>query len=79
MASKVHITDGAAHGVYDDRLAPLYHALGLPEIKRATDVEYDPASQEWVATHRDTKTVIASGPVRAEVIAREVSWLEDKI
>lgn len=79
MASKIVLRGGDAEAVYDDRLAPLYHALGVAHIERATDVEYDPGSREWVATHRNTGTVIATGPVRSNVIKQEVDWLEERL
>lgn len=79
MASKITVVNGEVTSVYDDRLAPLFHALGTPDIERATDVEYDPARFEWVATHRETGTVIARGLVRADVIRAEVQWLEERM
>lgn len=79
MASIVRIKNGEVTSVYDDTLAPLYAALGIPVIERATDVEYDSGSQTWVAVHRDTGTVISSGSVRSQVIKDEVKWLEERL
>lgn len=79
MATKIVLRGGGAEAVYDDRLAPLFHALGVAKIDRATDVEYDDHSRMWVATHRDTQQVIAAGPVRSEVIKQEVAWLEERM
>jgi predicted DNA-binding ArsR family transcriptional regulator len=79
MASKIKITNGNLVSVYDDRFAALFHALGSPDIKRATDVEYDDTSREWVATLRATGEVIGRGTNRADVIKQEVKWLEERL
>lgn len=76
MASLVCVRGGAATAVYDDRWLPILEALGSVEIRRATDVEWDPTTREWVATHRETGREIARGRNRAEVIHAEVAWLE---
>ena len=65
--------------VYDDRWAVLFQALGPVEITRASEVEWDDATQEWVATHKETGAVIARGKNRAEVIKKEISWLEERL
>jgi hypothetical protein len=79
MASKLVIRSGVAVGVYDDRLRPIYAALGRVEITRASDVEYDAASQSWVALDRLTGKVIACGPSRGDVIKQEVIVLEGRL
>ena len=65
--------------VYDDKWALLFQAMGDVEIKRASNVEYDHDSKEWVATHCETGAVIARGMNRAEVIKQEVAWLEERL
>ena len=65
--------------VYDDRFAPLLEALGIPNIKRATNVEFNNETQLWEAIHLETGVLIASGVNRNEVIAAEVKWLEEKL
>ena len=51
-------------------------ALGTLRVQRATDVEFDAATGEWVATHRASGRVIARGANRSRVVAEEVAWLE---
>lgn len=79
MATKIQIRGGQIIGVYDDRLLPLYKALGTPVITRATDVEYNQEGQEWEAKLRQTGETISHGPNRADVIRQEVAYLEDTI
>jgi hypothetical protein len=75
MASKIVIRGGVARSVYDDRFLPIYAALGgALEVNRASQVEYDTKTREWVAWHEGR--VIARGKVRADVIAAEVAYLE---
>jgi len=76
MASKLVIKSGIAEGVYDDRLLPLYEALGMPVITRASNVEYSHVLKLWVAVHVRRGGVIASGKDRREVIAREIEVIE---
>jgi len=77
MASKLTIKNGVAVGVYDDRLLPLYMALGSIKIDRASTVEYDHVRGEWVARACDRiGTRIASGQMRSDVIAAEIAFLE---
>lgn len=77
MATKITIRGGQVNCVYDDRFRPFFEALGIIQVKRATEVEFDSLSQEWIATHLATGKVIARGPNRKEVIDTEVKWLED--
>jgi hypothetical protein len=79
VSTKIAISGGAAVMVYDDRWLPIVRALGAPAIERATDVEWDSARGEWVATHRATGTEIARGTCRAHVIQAEVAWLEARL
>lgn len=75
MASKIVVRDGVARSVYDDRFALIYAALGRSlDVERASDVEYEGGA--WVARLRASGAVIAAGPVRADVIAAEVAYLE---
>jgi len=76
MASKIVIRLGVASGVYDDRLLGLYEALGVPVIRRASDVEFDHDRRCWVARSASDGAIIATGRNRAEVIAAEVEFLE---
>lgn len=79
MATRIVVCGAVATAVYDDRWLPILEALGPVEIRRATDVEWDPTTQEWVATHRDTGREIARGRNRAKVIHAEVAWLEERL
>ena len=76
MATQIVLRGGQALAVWDDRWRPLYEALGTLRVQRATDVEFDAATGEWVATHRGSGRVIASGVNRSRVVAEEVAWLE---
>lgn len=79
-AQKIVVTpDGYVSGVYDDRLMPLFIALGVLSIKRASNVEYDHIKREWVATHVNSGQVIAQGTNRKAVISSEVRWLEERL
>jgi len=78
MASRIVVRNGIAHGVYDDKFFCIFEALGAgtPIIHRATDVEFDRTTAEWVATHIASGKVIGRGKNRSEVIKQEVTWLE---
>lgn len=60
---------GTIEGLYDDDLA--LHELGDIEIRRASSVEYDQASGEWVAATEDG-TVIGRARRRAACILQEI-------
>lgn len=79
MSSKIVISGGVCQAVYDDRFREIFQALGVPQIQRASDVEYDEASGDWVATFRETGEVIARDPNRSRVIEAEVKWLEERL
>lgn len=49
MASKIFIKNGQVTAVYDDRLMPIFKALGDVTIRRASEVEFDDFSENWVA------------------------------
>ena len=54
--------------LHEDRFA---HASDTPlEARRASDVEFDAARQEWVATLNDGRE-IARHPLRSEVLKQE--------
>lgn len=78
MATKITVAGGEVNCVYDDRFRPLLEALGVLEIKRATEVEFAQDIQLWEATHIATGKIIAQGPNRNEVIEAEVKWLEEQ-
>lgn len=79
MATKLVIEGSSVRGVYDDRLRPIYEALGLLRVKRASEVEYSEERGEWIAVSAETGEEIAHGPDRGEVIAAEVRWLEARL
>lgn len=79
MATKLVIRNGTANTVYDDRWRPILEALGGLQINRASEVEFDPASGDWIATLPGTTQVIARGRNRAAVIAAEVAYLEARL
>jgi hypothetical protein len=77
MANKLVIKNGVATGVYDDRLIPLYEALGVCKILRASTVEFNHDTRQWQARACDRQgTLIASGVTRSEVIKAEIDYLE---
>ena len=76
--SSIMILDGdGAQMVYDDRWLPILDALGPFTVTRATRVEYDHATRDWIATHINSGQEIARGRNRSEVIQAEVAWLEE--
>ena len=81
MATKIVIRDGVALGVYDDRFRLLMEALsgGPLVVRRATEVEFDEATGDWVATLLRTGEVIARGRDRSQVIDAEVAFLEREV
>lgn len=82
VASKIVIdAGGTARGVYDDLWRPLFEALsgGKLVIERATEIEYDEGSGDWVATLLKTGQVIARGRNRNDVIKEEVAYLERNV
>lgn len=79
MAEVVALQGGTAEAVYDDRWRCIYEALGVLSVTRASEVEFDALSGEWVATHCATGHVIGRGRSRSQVIAQEVVWLEANV
>ena len=79
MASKLVVRAGQAHGVYDDRWRPILEALGAMHVVRASEVEFEPGTGDWVATLPGTTTEIARGRNRGAVIAAEVAYLEARL
>lgn len=79
MATQIRIKDGIATAVWDDRFRPILEALGTMDVKRASEVEYDPATGDWVARLASTGEEIARGKDRGEVIATEVRYLEERL
>lgn len=79
MASVIKISGGKAKGVYDDRFRQIFEAIGVMKIARASDVEFEPETGDWVATEISTGQEIGRGKNRADVIAQEVRYLEGKL
>ena len=79
MSTRIFNHGGRVTAVYDDRFLPILEALGEPIITRASEVEWDHAAREWVATEVSTGREIARGRNRAAVIAAEVSYLEGSL
>ena len=79
MATKLVVRAGQAHGVYDDRWRAILEALGPMQVTRASEVEYEPGTGDWVATLPGTTTEIARGRNRGAVIAAEVAYLEGRL
>lgn len=68
------LNDGAIVGVYNDQL----HSMGLGRLstKRLSNVEFDEAAQQWVASANDGRE-IARHNDRGECIAAEVKYFHD--
>ena len=78
MASKILLKGSEAVSVYDDRFLPIYEALGASiNVSRASQVEYDSDTCEWVAVSGGVE--VARGPVRADVIKAEINYLEGRL
>ena len=76
MATQIALHGDDAMAVYDDRYRCIYEALGVFQVQRATEVEFDHTSGQWLATHIASGTIIGRGSSRNDVIAQEVAWLE---
>ena len=76
MATQARVNGGEVTMVYDDRFRCLLEAVGTLTVERATEVEFDDATQQWVAMHLASGQIIARGKNRNQVIAQEVAWLE---
>jgi hypothetical protein len=76
MAQVITISRGSVSCVYDDRFRPLLEALGTMDVRRASEVEFNPTTREWEATLLATGEVISRGTNRNDVITEEVRWLE---
>ncbi len=74
----VSLRGGEARAVYCDRFRSILEAMGALQVTRATNVEFESATGEWVATHRESGQIIGRGRNRSEVVAQEVAWLEEK-
>jgi hypothetical protein len=71
----IKIKDSTAQAVYDDRLRPILEALGAMHVTRATNVEFEPETGNWVARLRSTGQEIARSKQRAECIRAEIQYL----
>ena len=76
MASKIAVKGSEVRCMYDDRLMPIFRALGRVSIVRASDVEFDAVSGLWVAVDRFTGREISRGISRSAVIADEIAYFE---
>jgi len=79
MSTILKVHNGVASSVYDDRWCSITNALGTPHIKRATSIEYDNGSGQWVATHLPTGQIIGRCSNRNPLIRLEISWLEARL
>jgi|LauGreDrversion4_2_1035121.scaffolds.fasta_scaffold25579_10 hypothetical protein len=78
MTSKIYIDkDGNLSGLADDTLDKLHH-MGIKNVSRVSNVEFDHSRQCWTATDLNG-CVIAEGKVRSEVIEAERRYLNKTI
>jgi len=73
----VIITGSKAEAMYDDVLMPIFKALGVVDVKRASHIEWD--GHEWVATFIETGEVIARGESRQGVVELESDWIQRRL
>ncbi len=67
--------DGDIVAVYNDKIPA--NKLGTSVITRASNVEFNHNTNLWEARLPDAaNTLIASGPLRDDVIRQEVAYLE---
>jgi len=64
------------HAVYNDTLASL--PLGKLQVERASNVEFNEATQEWEAKYPDGR-LMHTGKSRDDVIMREVETITQEI
>lgn len=76
MASVAMIGGGRLLSVYDDRWRSILESIGTLEVQRASEVEFDSRSGDWVAHEIATGREIGRSRVRADCIRQEVSELE---
>lgn len=80
MATQLVIhADGTAEAVYSDRFRCVLEALGDLQVTRASEVEFEPQTGEWVARHAMTGQEIGRDRNRSEAIRQEVVWLEQNL
>lgn len=78
--SKLFIrADGTVEGVYNDQFRPIYEALGVLQVNRASEVEFEESSGDWVAHRVGTGVEIGRGKSRGDVIAQEIAYLEKEL
>jgi len=78
MISKIYIDkNGNLSGLADDTLDKLHH-MGIKNVSRVSNVEFDHSRQCWTATDLNG-CVIAEGKVRSEVIEAERRYLNKTI
>jgi hypothetical protein len=70
-------SNGTVASMYNDVLRDL--DLGPISTQRASSVEWDRKTQEWVAKVVQTGEVLARGGRRGEVVAREVEVLQGRL
>jgi hypothetical protein len=68
--------DGTVRAVYSDKIKRMN--LGNLEVTRASNVEFNEATQEWEAITPGGEK-IASGPDRDDVIKQEVRIIESRL
>ena len=74
---KMVIRNGQATMVYSDLWRPILEAIGAIDAPKVTDIEWE--SGAFVARLRETGEEIARGANRADVIRREVEYLEARL
>ena len=78
-SAEVYIHSQTVTAVYSDRLRSFLESLGELHIERATDVEFDSTSGDWVAIYRATGQEIGRGKNREDVLSQEVKFLHKEL
>ena len=76
MKIVINKTTGKICAMANDTVVEILSNVGHVSMKRASDVEWDDARQQWIAMEKSSSKIIARGHNRSNVIAREVAILE---
>ena len=78
MSTTIKVRGGQVTAVWEDRFRPILESLGVMEVTRGSNVEFEPETGDWVATLPSGQE-IARGKERNQVIEQEVAYLEERI
>lgn len=67
-----------AFSIHNDNLLQFRDVLGPPEIRRVSNVNYDPKTEKWVATDVHTGEFLCADKSREKVLQEEVRILQSR-